>query len=85
MALLPWQSTWAEKATVLTSSFVKQAALSEKHPALLIKALKHARSITLQPLLLRLDGGHDSIENIDVILEHNQSNENLTRVNCFIK
>ncbi|MEW7981173.1 MAG: hypothetical protein AB2813_15710, partial [Candidatus Sedimenticola endophacoides] len=36
-------------------------------PALLKKTLGHARAITQQPLLLRLDGGNDSIENIDVI------------------
>ncbi len=54
-------------------------------PALLEKTLVHARSITQQPLLLRLDGGNDSIENIDVILEHNQSNANLTPVDFLIK
>jgi len=42
-------------------------------PALLDRALQHARQITDQPLLLRLDGGNDSIENIDVVLEHNQA------------
>lgn len=40
-------------------------------PALLDRALRNARKITHQPLLLRLDGGNDSIENIDVVLEHN--------------
>jgi len=54
-------------------------------PALLASALKHAQQITTQPLLLRLDGGNDSIENIDVILEHNQANENQTPVDFLIK
>lgn len=54
-------------------------------PALLARALKHAQQITTQPLLLRLDGGNDSIENIDVILEHNQANENQTPVDFLIK
>lgn len=54
-------------------------------PALLARALQHAQQITTQPLLLRLDGGNDSIENIDVILEHNQANENQTPVDFLIK
>ena len=40
-------------------------------PDLLANALKHARDITPLPILVRLDGGNDSIENIDVILEFN--------------
>lgn len=40
-------------------------------PALLARALNTARQITDLPLLLRLDGGNDSIENIDVLLEFN--------------
>jgi len=54
-------------------------------PALLARALQHAQQITTQSLLLRLDGGNDSIENIDVILEHNQANENQTPVDFLIK
>lgn len=54
-------------------------------PALLNKSLKYAQQITDQPLLLRLDGGNDSIENIDVILEHNQSNPEKTPVDFIIK
>lgn len=38
-------------------------------PAVLERALKDARAITPLPLLVRLDGGNDSIENIDVLLE----------------
>ena len=40
-------------------------------PALLKRLLKRSRKVTDLPLLLRLDGGNDSIENSDVILEHN--------------
>ncbi len=40
-------------------------------PALLARALNTACQITDSPLLLRLDGGNDSIENIDVVLEFN--------------
>ncbi len=54
-------------------------------PVLLEKTLEHARHITQQPLLLRLDGGNDSIENIDIVLEHNQSNKNLVPVDFLIK
>ena len=54
-------------------------------PARLERTRGHARSITQQPLLLRLDGGNDAIENIDVIVEHNPSNENLTPVDFLIK
>ncbi|MCP4489307.1 MAG: hypothetical protein GY820_18645 [Gammaproteobacteria bacterium] len=43
-------------------------------PALLERALKNARFVTPQPLLLRLDGGNDSIENIGIVLEHNLQN-----------
>ena len=41
-------------------------------PALLARALSDARRITNQPLLVRLDGGNDAIENIDIMLEHQQ-------------
>jgi len=46
---------------------------------------QHCQKITQKPLLLRLDGGNDSIENIDVILEHNLVNEKLTPVDFLIK
>ncbi len=42
-------------------------------PELLARALRDARRITDQPILVRLDGGNDSIENIDIILEHTQN------------
>lgn len=54
-------------------------------PALLDRALRHARTITDQPLLLRLDGGNDSIENIDVVLEHNQTFAGKAPVDFVIK
>jgi hypothetical protein len=44
-------------------------------PALLARALRDARRITNQPLLVRLDGGNDSIENIDVFLEQAQNQQ----------
>ena len=58
----------------------------QKHtPALLERALHGARQITSLPLLLRLDGGNDAIENIDVVLEHNQQHESLAPVDFVIK
>ena len=47
-------------------------------PALLTRVLKHAQKITDHPILLRLDGGNDSIENIDVLIEHNRKNTDKT-------
>jgi hypothetical protein len=54
-------------------------------PALLDSALRHARTITAQPLLLRLDGGNDAMENIDVVLEHNQTFADNVPVDFLIK
>ncbi len=54
-------------------------------PDLLANALDNAREITQQPLLLRLDGGNDSIENIDVVLEHNQKNKKQAPVDFIMK
>jgi len=54
-------------------------------PELLTKALCHARQVTDQPLLLRLDGGNDSIENIDIVLEHNESFQDKALVDFIIK
>lgn len=34
--------------------------------------LRRARRVSAAPLLLRLDGGNDALENIDVVLEHNE-------------
>jgi hypothetical protein len=54
-------------------------------PALLKKALQNARIVTSQPLLLRLDGGNDSIENIDIVLEHNAQNTDQANIDFLIK
>jgi len=54
-------------------------------PELLKKTLGYAQAVTGQPLLLRLDGGNDSIENIDVILEHNLSDDQKSEVDFLIK
>ena len=39
-------------------------------PELLARALQDAWRITDQPIMVRLDGGNDTIENIYVFLEH---------------
>ncbi len=54
-------------------------------PALLKRALQNARTVTPQPLLLRLDGGNDSIENIDIVLEHNLQNPDQADIDFLIK
>jgi hypothetical protein len=54
-------------------------------PALLARVLKHAQNITKHPILLRLDGGNDSIENIDVLIEHNKENADKVPVDFIIK
>ena len=45
-------------------------------PAFLQRVLTEAQYVTNKPLLLRLDSGNDAIENIDVVLEHNQTPRN---------
>lgn len=42
-------------------------------PAFLERALKRAIQLTDHSILLRLDGGNDSIENVDVVLEMNKN------------
>lgn len=54
-------------------------------PALLTSILKCARDITEEALLIRLDGGNGSIENIEVILEHNQANKQIPAADFLIK
>ncbi len=44
-------------------------------PEFLTRVLRRARRVTQAPLLLRLDGGNDALDNIDVVLEHNESDE----------
>jgi hypothetical protein len=54
-------------------------------PDLLAQVLREARSITPLPLLVRLDGGNDSIENIDVLLEFNLQHPQKAPVDFIIK
>lgn len=54
-------------------------------PALLRRVLGHAQKITDQPILLRLDGGNDAIENVDIVLEHNAQHPEKTDVDFLIK
>jgi hypothetical protein len=54
-------------------------------PALLARVLKYAEKITHHPILLRLDGGNDSIENIDVLIEHNRESTSKAPVDFIIK
>jgi hypothetical protein len=54
-------------------------------PALLTRVLNYAQKITNLPILLRLDSGNDSIENIDVLIEHNRANTDKTPVDFIIK
>ena len=54
-------------------------------PALLARVLNSAREITDRPLLLRLDGGNDAIENIDVVLEFNEQHPKQSPVDLIIK
>ena len=48
-------------------------------PEFLTRVLAKAARVTDQPLLLRLDSGNDSIENIDLILNANQAGQNTQR------
>jgi len=54
-------------------------------PELLQRVLGYAQKITDQPVLLRLDGGNDAIQNIDVVLEHNAQNPDQADVDFLIK
>jgi len=42
-------------------------------PEFLRRVLPRARRVTEQPLLLRLDGGNDALENIDCVLDFNEA------------
>jgi hypothetical protein len=44
-------------------------------PAFLKRVLGRARQLTEAPVLLRLDSGNDAIENVEVVLEHNELDE----------
>ena len=54
-------------------------------PAVLTNALRQARRIVEHPLLVRLDGGNDALENIDVILEYNAETEGPHQADFLIK
>lgn len=54
-------------------------------PRFLERNLERARRVTDQPILLRLDGGNDAIENIEVILTHNEQTEGQAPVDFLIK
>ena len=54
-------------------------------PALLGKVLTRARRLAQSPILLRLDGGNDAIENIEVVLTHNEQFNEIDPVDFLIK
>jgi len=54
-------------------------------PAVLKRSLERARRLTKAPLLLRLDGGNDAVENIDVVLTHNEQHAKDAPVDFIIK
>ncbi len=54
-------------------------------PALLKRSLERARRLTAAPILLRLDGGNDAVENIDVVLTHNEQHGDDAPVDFIIK
>lgn len=54
-------------------------------PAFLEAVLERARRLTEQPILLRLDGGNDAIENIEVVLAHNEQDAERAAVDFLIK
>jgi hypothetical protein len=54
-------------------------------PEFLRRNLVRARRLTDKPILLRLDGGNDAIENVDVVFEHNERHPNDLPVHYLIK
>lgn len=54
-------------------------------PALLANVLNQAARIVEHPLLVRLDGGNDALENIDVILEYNVDRPRRKQADFIIK
>ena len=53
--------------------------------ALLARSLQDAKKVAAQPVLLRLDGGNDAIENIEAVLAHNAAHKDLPAVDFLIK
>jgi hypothetical protein len=54
-------------------------------PAFLQRVLGRARHVTAAPLLVRLDGGNDAIENLAVIEAHNEQDAQAAPVEYVIK
>jgi hypothetical protein len=54
-------------------------------PAFLKCFLARASELCQSLMLLRLDGGNDSLDNVDVVLEHNESVTNTAGVDFIIK
>ena len=54
-------------------------------PAFLRRRLDDAGAITDAPVLLRLDGGNDSIDNVEAVLEHNERIGDRAPVDFIIK
>ena len=54
-------------------------------PAFLQRMLDDAGAVTDQPVLLRLDGGNDAIENVEVVLGHNERHSDRAPVDFLIK
>lgn len=54
-------------------------------PTFLTRILERAQDLTEWPLLLRLDGGNDAIDNIEVVCEHNDRHEQALAVDYLIK
>ena len=54
-------------------------------PQFLQRVLARARTLCDAPLLLRLDSGNDAIENIAVVMTHNERHEQDARVHYLIK
>ncbi len=54
-------------------------------PEFLRRNLVRARRLTDKPILLRLDGGNDAIENIEVVFEHNEQHPEDLPVHFLVK
>jgi len=54
-------------------------------PEFLRRNLRRASELTDKPILLRLDGGNDAIENIEVVCEHNEQHPQNAPVHYLIK
>ena len=54
-------------------------------PEFLQRVLGRARQLTAAPMLLRLDGGNDAIENIALVVAHNEQDPQAAPVHYLIK